>query len=335
MKAYVLGETPGINSLSLVTKVPAALQPTQVLIDVKAVSLNYRDKLVINGIWKAPAGRVPLSDGVGVVTKTGSDVQQLKTGDRVAGLFFPKWASGRAAPELLQGSLGGSSQDGMLQQQIVLDETAVIKVPGYLRDVQAATLPCAALVAWNGLMEQGNIVKGHTVLIQGSGAVSLFSLQFAKLLGANVIALSGSDEKLERLRRLGADHLINYKQYPGWEKIVKNITGGKGADHVAEVVGAENINRSIEAVAMGGTISVIGLMNGFKGMINTADIMEKNIRLQGVVVGSKQLFENMNRALEKNKLMPVIDKVFPFGEAKTALRYFEEGKYFGKICISI
>jgi NADPH:quinone reductase-like Zn-dependent oxidoreductase len=278
---------------------------------------------------------VPLSDGVGIIVQTGSDVKQLKAGDRVAGLFFPKWISGKPAPKLLQGSLGGSSRDGMLQQQIVLDETELIKVPAYLRDVQAATLPCAALVAWHGLMEEGNIHKGDTVLIQGSGAVSLFSLQFAKLLGANVIALSGSDEKLERLHRLGADHLINYRKYPGWEKLVLDITGGRGVDHVAEVAGAENINRSIEVTAMGGTIAVIGLMNGFKGLINTADIMEKNIRLQGVVVGSKQMFENMNKALEKNNLIPVVDKVFPFEETKKALKYFETENYFGKICISM
>ncbi len=337
MKTYQITESYSVASLNLIEKNHPKPLPNEVLIEIKALSLNYRDLLVIKGIdaWKPPVGRIPVSDGVGVIVEVGSAVTSLSIHDRVAGLFLPNWTDGKLTAEKLANPLGGKVRDGLLQEYVVLNEQELIKVPAFLSDVEAATLPCAALTAWHGLMEKDNIQPGNTVLIQGTGGVSLFSIQFALMAGAEVILLSGSDEKLQLASQMGVNHLINYKRLPNWEDEVMNITNGLGVDHVVEVVGGDHINKSIDAVALDGTISIIGLINGFTGNINTAKIMSKQIKLQGINVGSKEMFNRMNKALEINHIHPVIDKVFSFEEAKEALTLLESASHFGKLCISL
>ncbi len=337
MKAYQITKDYSIETLKQVEKNIAKLLPNEILIQIKAVSLNYRDLLVIKGVdqWKPPVGRIPVSDGVGIVVETGNQVTEVAVNDRVASLFFPNWMDGKLSSEKLVNSLGGGANDGMLQEYVILKENEVIKVPDYLTNEEAATLPCAAITAWHGLMEKGNVKAGDSVLIQGTGGVSLFSMQFALAAGAEVILLSGSDDKLERAKKLGVNHLINYKSVPQWENEVMKITNGIGAKHIVEVVGSDHINKSIEAVALDGTISVIGIMNGLTGNINTAHLMSKQIKLQGINVGSKEMFLKMNNALESKKIHPIIDSAFLFQDTIDAFKKLESGSHFGKIVITL
>ncbi len=332
-----IGDGHELESLRLVQRSPTALAPAQLRVRVRAVSLNYRDLLVVKGIsrWKAPVGRIPASDGAGEVVEVGTAVTKFKVGDRVAGLFLPNWTSGRLKPEGLLRAPGGASYDGYLAEYTVRGEDELIKIPSYLSFEEASTLPCAALTAWHGLVEEGRVKAGDTVLIQGTGGVSLFSLQLALLSGAEVIVLSSSDEKLERVRQLGARHHINYVSTPDWPARVLDLTDGRGVDHVVEVVGASHINKSLEAVAVAGTVSLIGLIEGLKGDLNTEKIMGKQVRLQGIEVGSTVMFENLNRALAAARLRPVIDRVFSFDEFREAYAYLNEGRHFGKVCIAL
>ncbi|QNK62339.1 NAD(P)-dependent alcohol dehydrogenase [Pedobacter sp. PAMC26386] len=336
MKAYRITEDYSIASLTLVEKDYPKLLPREVLVKIKAVSLNFRDLLVVKGFgnWKPPIGRIPLSDGVGTVVETGTEVTAFQTNDRVAGLFLPGWIEGKITPEKLLNSLGGKLRDGLLQEYAVFNENELISVPAFLSNEEAATLPCAALTAWHGLIEAGQIKPGNTVLIQGTGGVSLFSAQFALMAGAEVILLSGSEEKLEHTKQLGVKHLINYKKVPDWEKEVLEMTSGIGVNHVVEVVGSSHINKSIDVVAVDGTIAVIGLIDGLSGEINTAKIMSKQIRLQGIEVGSKSMFTRMNKAIAVNKMHPVIDQVYSFEQAREALTSLEQASHFGKVCLS-
>jgi NADPH:quinone reductase-like Zn-dependent oxidoreductase len=336
MKAYQITGDYSINSLAPVEKDLPKLLPDEVLVKLQAVSFNFRDLLVIKGTdnWKPPVGRIPVSDGVGTIVEIGSGVTAVDKNDRVAGLFYPNWIDGRLTPDKLTDSLGGKLKDGLLQEYAVFKENEVIRVPEFLTNEEAAALPCAALTAWHGLMEKGDIRAGSKVLIQGTGGVSLFSAQFARMAGAEVILMSGSEEKLQLAKQLGISHLINYRQVPNWEKEVLNITNGRGVDHVVEVVGGDHINRSIEVVATDGTISVIGLIGGSRGNINTVRIMAKEIRLQGIQVGSKEMFSRMNKAIEINNIHPVIGKVYSFEQAKEALTSLEQGSHFGKIALS-
>lgn len=335
MKAYQVTGDYSIPSLRLIEKQHPDLLPGQILVKLEAVSLNYRDLLVIKGVdrWKPPVGRIPVSDGAGTVVATGSGVTTIRTDDRVAGLFLPAWIEGRLTPDKLINPLGGPSKDGLLREYAIFSENEVIKVPDHLSSEEAATLPCAGLTAWHGLIENGNIKADSTVVIEGTGGVSLFSAQFALMAGAKVILLSGSDEKLQLAKELGVHHLINYNKTPDWEKSVLDITNGTGADHIVEIVGSSHINRSIEAVALDGTISIIGLIGGLQGNINTAKIMTKQIRLQGIEVGSKEMFERMNKAISLNKLHPVIGKRYAFEDTKEALTSLEQSSHFGKITI--
>ena len=337
MKAYQITADYSIQSLALVDTDYRTLLPNEVLINIRSASLNYRDLLVIGGFdkWKPPVGRVPASDAVGIVVAAGSEVSDLKINDRVAGLFLPNWQDGSLSAKKLENSLGGRVKDGVLQEYVIFDQHAVIKVPGYLSDAEAATLPCAGLTAWNGMMEKGAVTADSTVLIQGTGGISLFSLQFALMQGAKVILLSGSDDKLEMAKQLGAHHLINYNHTPNWENKVAELTNGKGADHIVEVVGGSNVNKSIRAAAFEGTISLIGLIGGLSGEINTNELMGNQIKLQGIEVGSKEMFTHMNNAITQNKIHPVIDKEYAFTEAKEALSYLKEGKNFGKIVVNV
>ncbi|MFZ4929897.1 zinc-dependent alcohol dehydrogenase family protein [Chryseobacterium sp. Mn2064] len=334
MKAYQVSKDYSISSLELVDTSYPKLLPNQVLVKMKANSLNYRDLMVVTGYssWKPPVGRVPVSDGVGVVVEKGSEVTSLTVNDRVAGLFLPKWIDGKLTDEKVGGSLGGAKTDGLLQEYAVFNESEVIKVPDFLSDEEAATLPCAGLTAWHGVIEKGDLKPGSIVLIQGTGGVSLFSAQFALMAGAEVILLSSSDEKLALGKKMGVKHLINYRQVPAWEKNIMEITAGRGVDHIVEVVGGSNINRSMNVIALDGTIAVIGLIGGLSAELDTVKIMSRQIRMQGIEVGSKEMFSRMNQALQNYQIHPIIDQVYPFEEAKSAFHHLEKGAT-GKIAI--
>ena len=334
MKAFEIQNTFGLDSLTLTEQSEPSPGSGQVLIKLRAASLNYRDLVTVKGLYnpKQPLPLIPLSDGVGEVIAVGENVTRVKTGDRVAGTFFQKWLCGTITQEKAQSALGGAVS-GLLAEYVVLHEDGVIHLPEHLTDEEAATLPCAAVTAWNALIISGNVKAGDTVLIQGTGGVSLFALQFAQLVGARVIATSSSDEKLERVRQMGATETINYKQTPDWGKKAYEITGG--VDHVVEVGGAGTLNESLKAVTHGGQISLIGVLTGGKGEISTAAILMKNVRVQGIYVGSREMFEDMNKAIALHKIRPVCDRVFPLESARAALEYMESGKHFGKICIQL
>jgi NADPH:quinone reductase-like Zn-dependent oxidoreductase len=337
MKVHEVTRDYSIDGLSITERKIPSTTGRQVLVRLEAVSLNYRDLLVIKGVgrWRPPAGRVPLSDGVGTIVETGNEVQHLSVNDRVAGLFFPNWKDGALTPEKIRDPLGGPTRDGVLQEYVVLEESQVVKVPTYLTPAEAATLPCAALTSWNALIEKGKINASKTVLIQGTGGVSLFAAQFSLLSGAQVILLSSSDEKLERARQIGISHLINYKKIPNWEKAVLDRTDGRGVDHVVEVVGGGNINRSIAALASNGAISQIGVIDGLKGEIEISKIMPTEATIQGVQVGSREMFLHMNQAITVNQLHPVLHRIYPASAIKEALMEMEQGNHYGKICISL
>jgi NADPH:quinone reductase-like Zn-dependent oxidoreductase len=232
-------------------------------------------------------------------------------------------------------SLGGGMVDGMLREYAVIHENAVVPVPEYLSYEEAATLPCAAVTAWNALVPVGHVAAGQTVLIQGTGGVSIFGLQFARLSGARVIATTGSESKVDRLKQLGASEVINYKTTPDWERRVLELTGGEGVDHILDVGGAGTLGRALQAVRAGGFITVIGLLTGMGGQINPLGILFKAANVVGIRVGSREMFEDMNRAIAANQLRPVIDRIFQFDEAPAALEHLASGKHFGKVCIRV
>ena len=307
--------------------------PGQVLVRMRAASLNYRDYLVATGRYnpKMPLPRVPLSDGAGEVIGLGTGVTRFALGDRVAGSFMQSWLSGPYREEYGKSALGGAI-DGVLAEQIVFGETGLIAVPSHLSFEEAATLPCAGVTAWNALFENGAIRAGDTVLVQGSGGVSVFALQFAKAAGARVIATSSHLEKMEKLRSLGADWVLNYKETPEWGKA---IAKAGGVDHVVEVGGAETLEQSLIAVRGGGKVSVIGILSGVSASLNIAPILHKHLRIQGIYVGSHSMFESMNRALTQNQMRPVIDSVYEGAQIQEALRFMESAGHFGKIVIRL
>ena len=257
---------------------------------------------------------------------------RVKIGDRVAGAFMQTWIAGEFSDQKSKSALGGAI-DGLLAEYVILHEDGVVHVPEHLSNEEAAALPCAAVTAWHALITEGKLKAGDTILVQGKGGVSVFALQFAQLVGARVIATSSSDEKLERVRQLGAVEGINYKTTPNWDEQVWKLTDGVGVDHVVEVGGAGTLNKSLRAVRVGGRVSLIGILTGVSGEISTASILHKNIRVQGIYVGSREMFEAMNRAIELHKMKPVIAQVFDFESAREALAYMESGAHFGKICI--
>jgi NADPH:quinone reductase-like Zn-dependent oxidoreductase len=336
MKAYEIRKPFGLDALTLVERPDPIPGPGQVLVGVRAASLNYRDLLTVQGLYnpKQPLPLVPLSDGVGEVLRTGEGVTRVKVGDRVAGTFAQKWLAGPPTKQKLLSTLGGPL-DGMLADHVVLPEEGVVAVPSHLSDEEAATLPCAGLTAWSALVEQGGLRAGDTLLVLGTGGVSTFGLQIARLAGARVIVTSSSDAKLERARGLGAWETINYAAQPEWERKVKELTAGVGADHVLEVGGSGTLARSLRAVRIGGTISLIGSLTGLTAEVNLAHVLMQNVRIQGVLVGSRETFESMNRAVAFHRLRPVVDRVFPFAEARAAFEHLAGQRHFGKIVIRI
>jgi NADPH:quinone reductase-like Zn-dependent oxidoreductase len=310
--------------------------PGQVAVAIKAVSLNFRDLAVVTGRYprRVSGSTVIASDGCGEVVGVGEGVTAFRPGDRVAGSFFQNWITGPFVREYGNSALGGAI-DGVLTGQRVFDQEGLVRVPEHLSYREGATLPCAGLTAWNALVPTAQVKPGDTVLLLGTGGVSIFGLQFAKLHGARVIITSSSEEKLERARALGADDTINYKKNPEWEKEVLGLTGGKGADIVLEVGGAETFPRSMSAVRASGTIAVIGVLTGVVGTVPLGLIGLQTLSVRGVYVGSVAMFEDMNRAMTTHGVRPTIDRVFAFEETRDALRYLQSARHFGKVVISL
>jgi len=333
MKTYEIHKF-GIEGLAIVDRPEPAPGANQVLIKMHAWSLNYRDLMTITGRYnpRMKLPQIPLSDGAGEVVAVGSDVRSVKAGDRVASTFFEHWVSGESTDEKAKTALG-AGRDGVLAECVVLHEDGVIPIPEHLSYEEAATLPCAALTAWNALVIQGRIKAGDTILTLGTGGVSIFALQFALLNGCQVIITSGSKEKLDKAKQLGASHTINYKTNPTWGKEVRQLTGGRGVDNVVEVGGSGTFNQSIASVRRGGQISLIGVL-AQEGEANILPILMNNIRVQGIFVGSRDMFASMNAAIALHKLHPVIDRTFAFEEAKEAFKWMAGGKHFGKIVVS-
>jgi NADPH:quinone reductase-like Zn-dependent oxidoreductase len=312
----------GISFVEVPEPVPG---PGQVLVRVRAVSLNYRDIMIVKGTYhpkmKLPA--VLLSDCAGEIAGTG---------ERVCIPFMPDWIDGEVDEQKARSALGAGGL-GVASEYVAIDAKAVVPIPDHLSFEEAATLPCTGVTAWNALVSTGHLRPDETVLVQGTGGLSIFALQFARLMKGRVIATSSSDEKLDHVRELGASETINYRTTPDWDKQVRAMTGGRGVDHVIDVGGAETLPKSLKAVRMGGKISVMGVLSG-AGEVSFVPLFMRHIRLQGIFVGSREMFVDMNRAITMHRLHPVIDRVFPMAEIVDALRYMESGAHFGKICLA-
>ena len=335
MKAYELRPVQSLDSLARVMRDPPRPGPGEVLLRMRAWSLNFRDTLVARGAYGGPprAGLVPLSDGVGQVEAVGEGVSRVRVGERVAGCFMQRWIAGEITPEATTSALGGAV-DGLLAEYAVLSEQGVVRVPAHLSDEEAACLPCAAVTAWNALVREAGIKAGDTVLLLGTGGVSLIGLQLARLHGARTIVTSGSDAKLEVARGLGADSTVNYRATPDWDRAVLDLTGGRGADIVLEVGGAGTFDRSLASLRLGGRLCMIGVLTGVAGPVGTAAILRRAIRVHGIYVGSREMFEEMNRAIEAGGLRPHIDRSFGFEEARAAYEHLASGAHAGKVTIT-
>ena len=335
MRAYRLDSPEGVQSLKLVNLPDPAPGPGEVVIAVRACSLNYRDSLLLKGGY--PRNRtypvIPLSDGAGEVVAIGAGVTRFQVGDRVAANFMRDWICGPINERALLSSLGGGI-DGMLAERVCLPETSVVAIPTHLSWEEASTLPCAALTAWNALTS-ANTKAGDTVLVLGTGGVSIFALQLARAFGARVIATSGSDDKAAKAKALGADAVINYRQNPEWHGEVRKLTGGAGVDLVLEVGGPGTFERSIKSTRVGGTIALIGLLDAGTEPPNIIPLLLNAQKVHGIYVGSVAMFEEMNRAITVNQIRPVIDRVFPFSEARQAYEHLISQKHLGKIVIRV
>ena len=332
MKAWQVAREWSIDGMDMVDLPEPSPGPGQVAVRMRAASLNYRDLLTVQGkggVTRLPL--IPFSDGVGEVLAVGDGVKRVAVGDRVCPMFFQSWFDGKVSADSRRLALGGT-RPGVLQETMVLDAEGVSRIPAHLSFQEAATLPCAGLTAWRALFEEANLQPGETVLVQGTGGVSIFALQFAKLAGAAVIVTSSSDEKLARARALGADHTINYRSVPEWGKAAAEWCGG-GVDHVVEVGGKDTFAQSLEAARVGGTILVIGVLSGFSQQIAIPSLFGKNLHVTGLSVGSRRMFENMASAIARNRMKPVIDRVFAFDAVPDALRLMQQGGHFGKIVV--
>lgn len=335
MKAYEINEF-GIDNLTLADRDEPTPNAGQVKVKFHAASLNYRDLMMVKGAYnprlKMPL--VPFSDGAGEVTEIGADVTKFKVGDRVTPIFMQGWHDGAVDAAKSRTALGGDL-DGCLREFGAFDENGLVCIPDHFSYEEAATLPCAAVTAYHALYFSGNLKPDDTILLQGTGGVSIFALQLASVLGCRIIITSSSDEKLTKAKELGATDFINYKTIEDWDKKVLELTDKHGVDHVVEVGGAGTMQKSVNAVRTGGHVAVIGVLSG-EGDFNPASLLMKSVRLQGIYVGSRQMFEDMNRLFcQHPHLQPVIDKTFEFGEVGDALKYMESGSHFGKIVVKI
>lgn len=308
--------------------------PGEVLVKIRACSLNFHDYLVATGTLPSIDGCVPLTDGAGDVIAVGDGVDEFEIGDLVASTFFPNWLAGEATAAAKR-VIPGETIDGYARQYACMPAHAFTKAPAGSTALEAATLACAGVTAWRGLIVRGQVKPGDVVLIQGTGGVSLFALQFAKAAGAQVIATSSSQEKLEKLRSLGADHVINYKTTPEWGQKARDLTGGRGVDHVIEVGGPTTMAQSIAACRMGGHIALIGVLSGFVAEVSIPAIFLNEIRVSGISIGSRADQQDMIRAIAANGLKPVIDRRFPLEDIVAAFRYYESQQHVGKICLEL
>jgi NADPH:quinone reductase-like Zn-dependent oxidoreductase len=336
MDVWELRDEYGLEHLRRARREDPLPRPGEVLLAMRAASLNYRDALVVRGGYgpRFAMPLIPVSDGVGEVIALGESVSRFAIGDRVAPIFFPRWISGPPTPEKFAISLGGDV-DGVLATRMRLPAEAAVRVPEHLSDAEAATLPCAGVTAWSAVIGQGKVRPGDSVLVQGTGGVALFAVQFAKLAGARVILTSSDDGKLEQARGLGADATINYCDRPDWDRAVKDLTGGTGCDHVVELGGACTLERSVRAARVGGTLSLIGVLAGAKAEVPLPLVVMRNLRLQGVTVGSRDDVEAMVRAIATHQLRPVVDRVFGFDEVHAAFERLEGQRHVGKVCIDL
>lgn len=335
MKAYEL-QGKGLEQIKEVERKKPEIKSNEVLIKIKAASLNYRDYMIAKGVYRVDLNYpiIPLSDGAGEVVEVGDSVTSFRVKDRVAGTFFPYWDAGCVTPNRNMKALGGDL-NGVLAEYVALPETGLVHLPDSISYEEAATLPCAGLTAWNALFGKGNIKPGQTILVLGTGGVSTFALQFAKAAGANVIATSSSDDKLKKIKQVGADEVINYKETSDWEKEVYKLTNNQGVDHVIEVGGAGTFSKSLRAVRMGGTISMIGVLTGASAPVDTVLILAKSINVHGIYVGNRSQFIDMIRGIENNRIRPVIDHIFDFSETKKAYEALEAAGHVGKIVIKV
>lgn len=335
MKVFRFGQNGGLDSLAARDEPIPQPQRGEVLVRIRATSLNYRDLAMLNGSYPRPprAGLIPVSDAAGEIAATGEDVDRFRIGERVINAFHPRWYGG-LPPAALASDGYGSSRDGWLAEYKVVSQEALVACPSHLSFEQAATLPCAALTAWNALTGSSPIRAGHSVLTQGTGGVSLFAVQFAKMLGARVIATTSSTSKADRLKELGADEVINYREHPDWGDRVRELTQQRGVDRVVEVGGSGTLRQSIKAVASGAELVLIGFLDGADPQVDFNALFRSGALFRRSSAGNRQALEEMVRAMEYSRLAPVIDRVFPFDEALGAWRFFEARDFFGKVVIS-
>lgn len=336
MKAIRIGASPStLDTLALTeTPDPAPQGPGEITVDLKASSLNFHDYAVVAGMIPAPLGRIPMSDGAGEVIAIGEKVSEFAVGDRVVSTFFPEWLDG-APPATAFRGVPGDGIDGYAREAITAPAHWFTRAPAGYSHAEAATLTCAGLTAWRALFVDNAIKPGDVVLVQGTGGVSVFALQFAKAAGATVIATSSSGEKLDKLRDLGADHLINYREVEAWGARALELTSGRGVDCVVEIGGPGTLNQSMIATRVGGHVALIGVLTGIAGPVQTAMLMSKNLRVQGLTVGSRAQQLAMIAGVEANEIAPIISDTFGLAELADAFRHQIANRHFGKIAIEI
>lgn len=335
MKAIQLGQSATLDDLTLVELPDApAPGPGEISVRIRASSLNFHDYAVVAGMLPTAAHRIPMSDGAGEVTAVGAGVTDYAVGDAVVSLFFPTWVDGQRGGSGFN-SVPGDGIDGFAREQVTAPASAFTRVPKGYSHAEAATITCAGVTAWRALIANGGLKAGDTVLVQGTGGVSIFALQIAKAMGATVIATSSSDEKLERLTALGADHVVNYRSDEKWGEAVLGLTGGAGVDHVVEIGGSGTLDQSMIAARSGGHIAMIGILAGVRSPITTVTLMQKELRVQGLTVGSRQHQLDFIAAIDATGIRPVLDRHFPLARLADAFRYQESGAHFGKIIVDI
>jgi len=335
MKVFQIENDWGMDNLKVSSRPDPKPGAGQVLLRMKASAINYRDLLVPERGYGSRTGPLPLimlSDGVGEVVEVGAGVTRVKVGERALPCFNQSWISGPVSAERLSRTLGGS-MDGTMAEYMCLPQETIVRAPAYLSDLEAASLPCAALTAWSALVTYESLGPGSKVLVQGTGGVALFAIQIAKLLGAHVTVISSSDEKIARAKALGADAAINYRATPEWYRATRDITGGAGYDHIVELGGEKTLGQSLRCIRPGGTLSMIGVLSGGSMSAQLGYVVTRHVRLQGITVGNRDGFEAMLRAFEQHQVKPAIDHVFAFGELKEAMAYLKKGAHFGKVCI--
>lgn len=324
----------GFQKVKLRNEAVGEITPHEMIVKIEASSLNYHDYAVVSGMWGPSEDRIPMSDGAGEVIQVGTNVKDFKVGDKVVSTFFPDWENGPVKYSNFE-TVPGDGVDGYAREFVVAKSSHFTHAPDGWSSIESATLTTAALTAWRALFEDVKLSQNDTVLVQGTGGVSIFALQFAKMIGAKVIATSSNDQKIQRLKELGADHCINYKKNPNWGEMALQFTEGKGVDYVIDVGGPDTINQSLIASKLNGHISFIGILSGLEGKLDMIHLLLKQIKIQGVLVGSRQQQINMINAINQYKMKPVIDKVFPLEQIVEAFKYQESNQHFGKICLEI